>query len=58
MMCLAHAAAAAPTNDGALAHLRGTWLGTYPITVVQTSPKTVSPTTVGKHSRCARMRSA
>jgi hypothetical protein len=48
MMCLVHAAAAASTNDGALAHARGAWVSAYPITVVQTPPMTVSPTTVGK----------
>ncbi len=57
---LAHAAAAAPTDDGALAHARGTWVGTYPITVVPASPMTASPTTVGKAaatSACAPPRS-
>jgi hypothetical protein len=36
----------------------GAWVGTYPITVVQTSPTTASPTSVGKRSRYVRMRSA
>jgi hypothetical protein len=48
MMCLANAAAAAPTDAGALAHARGAWVGTYPITVVPASPMTASLTTVGK----------
>jgi hypothetical protein len=56
--CLPRAAAAAPTDDGALAHARGTWVGTYPITVVATSPMTAPPTTVGKRCRYVRMRSA
>ncbi len=34
------------------------WVGTYPITVVPTSPATAPPTIVGKRSRCGRMRSA
>ena len=34
------------------------WVGTYPITVVPTSPATAAPTIVGKRSRCVRMRSA
>ncbi len=34
------------------------WVGTFPITVVPTSPATASPTTVGKRSRCVRVRSA
>ena len=28
------------------------WVGTYPITVVPTSPATAAPTIVGKRSRC------
>ena len=36
----------------------GAWVGTYPITVVQTSPTTASPTSVGKRTRYVRMRSA
>ncbi len=56
--CLPRAAAAAPTDDGALAHARGAWVGTYPITVVPTSPKTASPTNAGKRCRYVRMRSA
>jgi hypothetical protein len=46
--CLAHAAAAAPTDGGALAHADDAWVGTYPITVVPASPTTAPPTTVGK----------
>ncbi len=34
------------------------WVGTYPITVVPTSPTTAPPAIVGKRSRCVRMRSA
>jgi hypothetical protein len=58
MMCFARAAAAAPTDDGALAHARGAWVGTYPITVVPTSPATAPLATVGNRSRGVRMRSA
>jgi hypothetical protein len=48
MVCLVNAAAAAPTDAGALAHGSGAWVGTYPITVVPASPMTASPTNVGK----------
>ena len=34
------------------------WVGTYPITVVPTSPTTAPPAIVGKRSRCVRMRFA
>ena len=54
--CLPRAAAAASTDDGALAHARGAWVSTYPITVVATSPMTAPPTTVGNRSRYIHMR--
>ncbi len=56
MMCFTHAAAAAPTDDGALAYARGAWVSTYPIIVVPTSPTTSPPTTVGERSGYVRMR--
>ncbi len=53
------AGAACPYQaTGWQAYTGGAWVGTYPITVVQTPPTTAAPTTVGKRSRCARMRSA
>jgi hypothetical protein len=53
------AGAACPDQAaGWLAYTGGAWVGTYPITVVPTSPATAAPTTVGKRSRCVRMRSA
>ncbi len=54
------AGAACPDQaTGWQAYAGGAWVGTYPITVVQTSPTTAAaPTIVGKRSRCARMRCA
>ena len=56
------AGAACPDQaTGWEAYTGGAWVGTYPITVVQTQsrpPTTASPTIVGKRSRCVRMRSA
>ena len=53
------AGAACPDQaTGWQAYAGGAWVGTYPITVVPTSPTTVPPTNVGKRSRCVRMRSA
>ncbi len=56
------AGAACPDQaTGWQAYAGGAWVGTYPITVVQTQtrpPTTASPTTVGERSRCVRMRSA
>ena len=45
------------------AYTGGAWVSTYPITVAPAAgqtrpPTTASPTSVGKRSRCARMRSA
>jgi hypothetical protein len=58
----ASAGAACPDQaTGWLAYTGGAWVGTYPITVVQTQtrpPTTAAPTTVGERSRCVRMRSA
>ena len=52
------AGAACPDQaTGWQAYAGGAWVGTHPITVVPTSPATASPTTVGKSSRCVRMRS-
>ncbi len=54
-----NAGAACPDQaTGWQAYTGGAWVGTYPITVVPTSPATASPTTVGKRSRCAHMDSA
>jgi hypothetical protein len=59
------AGAACPDQaTGWQAYTGGAWVGTYPITVVQTQtrpptlPTTASPTAVGERSRCVRMRSA
>ena len=53
------AGAACPDEaTGWEAYAGGAWVGTYPITVVPTSPTTASPTIVGERSRCVRMRSA
>jgi hypothetical protein len=58
----AGAAAACPDQaTGWQAYTGGAWVDTYTITVVQTQtrpPTTASPTSVGKRSRCVRMRSA
>ena len=54
-----NAGAACPDQaTGWLAYTGGAWVGTYPISIVPTSPTTASPTTVGKRSRCVRMRGA
>jgi hypothetical protein len=54
-----NAGAACPDQaTGWQAYTGSGWVSTYPITVVQTPPTTAAPTTVGKRSRCARMRSA
>ena len=51
---IGNAGAACPDEaTGWQAYAGGAWVGTYPITVVQTSP-----TTVGERSRCVRMRCA
>jgi hypothetical protein len=51
-----NAGAACPDQaTGWQAYTGGAWVGTYPITVVPTSPTTAAPTTVG--NRCVRMRS-
>ena len=53
------AGAACPDQaTGWQAYAGGAWVGTDPITVVQTSPATAAPATIGKRSRCVRMRSA
>ena len=52
-----NAGAACPDQaTGWQAYAGGAWVGTYPITVVPTSPTTASPTTVGNRSRHVRMR--
>ncbi len=54
-----NAGAACPDQaTGWQAYADDAWVGTYPITVVPTSPATAAPTIVGKRSRCVRMRSA
>ncbi len=54
-----NAGAACPDQaTGWQAYTGSAWVGTYPITVKATSPTTAAPTTVGKRSRCVRMRSA
>ena len=54
-----NAGAACPDQaTGWQAWVGNMWVGTYPITVVPTSPTTAPPATVGKRSRCVRMRSA
>ncbi len=54
-----NAGAACPDQaTGWQAYTGGAWASTYAITVVPTSPTTVSPTNFGKRSRYVRMRSA
>jgi hypothetical protein len=53
------AGAACPDQaTGWQAYAGGAWVGTYPITVVTTSPTTAPPANVGKLSHYVRMRSA